>query len=201
MKIGIGSKNKAKIIAVKSAFEKLCKTFSFARFDEIEFISVSTLTSVPDMPLSTEQMVEGAIQRAQYLFWKIEGIDYALGLEGGTFPLQTPSLNDRPHYFLQNWVYAFDGTQGYLGSSPALTLPETIVRALYHDHRELAEIIDEFSGKTDVRSNEGAFGVLTHDLLKRSASFEMAVMNAMVPFLNGDYGAVKKDNALMSSHR
>ncbi len=187
MKIGIGSTNKAKTTAVKSAFEKLARAFSLFHFDGLEFRAISTQTSIPDMPLSKEQIVEGAIQRAHYTFQQLDYVDFALGLEGGTFPLTSPALNDEPQYFLQNWVFAFNGNKGYLGSSPALPLPQNIVHALYHEHRELAEIIDEFSGRTDVRSKEGAFGILTHNLIKRSASFEIAIINAMVPFLNEAY--------------
>ncbi len=187
MKVGIGSTNKAKVLAVKSAFQKLAKAFDRPAFLSADFLIVTTSTSIPDMPLSTEQMVEGAIERAHFTFTHFKDLDFAIGLEGGTFPLITPSLNENPQYFLQNYVYIFDGQQGFLGSSPALNLPKVVVDALYRDHRELAEVMDELTGKTDVRSNEGAFGVFTHDLLKRSASFEIAVINAMVPFLNEVY--------------
>jgi non-canonical (house-cleaning) NTP pyrophosphatase len=43
------------------------------------------------------------------------------------------------------------------------------------------------SGKEDVRSNEGAFGILTENLYNRSAAFESAIINATVPFLNNTY--------------
>lgn len=187
MKIAIGSKNKAKIAAVTTAFERLLQAFPLCKFEDVEFIPLSTQTTIPDMPLSQEQMIEGAIQRAHFAFKQMTGLDFALGLEGGTFPVLSPGLNGEVQTFLQNWVFAFDGQRGFLGSSPALPLPDSIVRPLYREGRELAEIIDAFSGKEDVRSNEGAFGILTRQLLTRSASFELAVINAMVPFFNEAY--------------
>ncbi len=187
MRIGIGSKNKAKVSAVKSAFEKLAKAFNRPVFLMADFFTVSTQTSVPDMPLSTEQIVEGAIERARFTYRHVKNLDYAIGLEGGTFPLLTPSLHGQSQFFLQNYVYVFNGRQGILGASPALPLPRKVVDALYGEHRELAEIMDALTGKEDVRSNEGAFGVFTHGLLPRNASFEIAVINAMVPFLNDLY--------------
>ena len=187
MKIGIGSKNNAKVLAVKSAFAKLAQAFDQPAFLSADYFAISTRTSIPEMPLSTEQIVEGAIERARFTFNTLPSLDFALGLEGGTFPLISPSLDGKPQFFLQNYVYVFNGQRGFLGSSPALPLPERVIYALYREHRELAEVMDELTGKEDVRSNEGAFGVFTHDLLPRSASFEVAVINAMVPFLNKMY--------------
>ncbi len=187
MRIGIGSKNKAKVSAVKNAFKALAQAFDRPAFLSVDFFTVSTQTSVPEMPLSTEQMVEGAIERARFTFRHLKNLDFAIGLEGGTFSLLTPSLHGEAQFFLQNYVYVFDGQHGALGASPAVPLPKTVVHALYREHRELAEIMDTLTGKEDVRSNEGAFGVFTHGLLARSASFEIAVINAMVPFLNDLY--------------
>ncbi len=186
MKIGIGTTNKAKLKAVQSAFKKLRTAFPSAFQEPVEFFSMQTQPPVPDMPLSQEQMIEGAIGRARFVWENQSGLTYSVGLEGGTFPVTAPSL-PVVQYFLQNWVFAFDGTRGYLGCSPAILLPEPIAHALYREKRELAEVIDAFSGKHDVRSNEGAFGILSRDLLTRSAAFELAVINAFVPFFNPDY--------------
>ena len=45
-------------------------------------------------------------------------------------------------------------------------------------------MIDEISGKTDVRSRQGAWGVLSRDLVTRSMSFELALIAAFAPFYN-----------------
>ena len=52
---------------------------------------------------------------------------------------------------------------------------------------QLAEDIDEFSGKEDVRSKEGAYGVLSRNIYTRSQAFESALINAMLPFLHHTY--------------
>ncbi len=187
MKIGIGSQNKTKVEAVKAACQKLQRTFAYLSSERFEFISIATRTPVPDMPLSQEQIIDGAIHRAHYVFQNIDGLDFAVGLEGGTFPLTSPAMAPDIIYFLQNWVYVYNGNTGFLGSSPALPLPKEIAGQLYRHHRELAEVIDEFSGKHDVRSNQGAFGILTHNLLTRTYSFEISVINAFIPFFNKDY--------------
>ena len=45
-------------------------------------------------------------------------------------------------------------------------------------------MIDEVAGARDVRSRQGAWGVLSRDLLTRSMSFEAALIAAFAPFYN-----------------
>jgi non-canonical (house-cleaning) NTP pyrophosphatase len=45
-------------------------------------------------------------------------------------------------------------------------------------------VIDEVAGSTDVRSRQGAWGVLSRDLLTRAMSFEAALLAAFAPFYN-----------------
>ncbi len=45
-------------------------------------------------------------------------------------------------------------------------------------------MIDDFAGIRDVRSKQGAWGVLSRNLLTRSMSFEAALIAAFAPFYN-----------------
>jgi inosine/xanthosine triphosphatase len=45
-------------------------------------------------------------------------------------------------------------------------------------------VIDEVAGERDVRSRQGAWGVLSRDLFTRSMSFEVALLAAFAPFYN-----------------
>jgi non-canonical (house-cleaning) NTP pyrophosphatase len=47
----------------------------------------------------------------------------------------------------------------------------------------LGEVIDEVAGKT-VRNANGAWGVLTLDLIARSDSFTFGLLAALAPFYN-----------------
>jgi inosine/xanthosine triphosphatase len=190
MKIGIGSKNKVKISACKNALETLKTASLIDNKLEITFYPVETETSVPDMPLSREVLMKGALQRALFVYKKLEEqdtiVDYALGMEGGVYTINF-KRQAKQHAFLQNWVYAFNGNIGFFGSSASLPLPENISHALFKEKRELSEVMDSLSGRQDVRSNEGAFGILTNNLITRSDSFETALMNALTPFFNKRY--------------
>jgi non-canonical (house-cleaning) NTP pyrophosphatase len=45
-------------------------------------------------------------------------------------------------------------------------------------------VIDEVAGGRDIRSKQGAWGVLSRDLVTRSLSFELALIAAFAPFYN-----------------
>lgn len=182
MIIGLGSQNKAKIKACENAFKKLQSKFR-QKNEAIHIIPLRTETSVADMPLTQAEMRKGALERALFVYERFsaqkQDFDYTLGLEGGVYR-NMPQAES----YLQNWVYAFDGQGGHYGSSASLPLPGIITEALFDERRELAEVVDEISGLSDVRSRNGAFGILSNNLITRSASFETAVICALTPFFN-----------------
>ncbi len=190
MIVGIGSTNDAKVNACKRAFEIMSGKFPGVIHSKIEFIPLMVETTVPDMPLSLEQLLKGASERAHGVYDLLKkqdrSVDYAIGMEGGTYRLDF-TQNSEHHVFLQSWVYIFNGIEGYFGCSPGLPLPVSIEVQLYEKKRELSEIIDEVSGQEDVRSREGAFGILTSNLITRTGAFESALITAMTPFMNKNY--------------
>jgi len=53
------------------------------------------------------------------------------------------------------------------------------------DHGDqLANAVDEFAGSKGIRDAQGAWGVLTRDLVTRRDAFRLAVINAFAPFYN-----------------
>ena len=197
MKFGIGSTNKTKIEACENAINKIIDVFNISINSPIVYFPRETVTSVPDMPLDRDELIDGARERALFVYNSFlkEGItvDYAIGLEGGVYTIPQNKQTELTA-FLENWVYVYNGTSGFYGSSPSLPLPAQIQHDLYKEGIELADVIDQFSGKNDVRSNEGAFGILTHNLLNRNQSFESAIINALIPFFNKKYNIQEPDN-------
>ena len=74
MKIAVGSRNPVKIEAVKRAFNKA--------FGECEVIGVSVSSDISNMPISFEEGVKGAKNRAEKAIEKLKA-DFGVGLEGG----------------------------------------------------------------------------------------------------------------------
>ena len=84
-----------------------------------------------------------------------------------------------------SWAYVTDGAgHGYFGQAGGITLPDALATTVVDHGIELAEAIDEFAGMTGVRDAQGAWGVLTANLITRQEVFRTAVVNAFAPFYN-----------------
>jgi len=148
-------------------------------------VSRKVETDAPAMPLNDWQLMSGARQRAlavrDILIAQKLAADLYVGLEGGFHSIQ---LDGEWNTFLRGWAFVTDGERGSFGMSPSIAVPEPIVESVVKGKRELGEVIDEVAGMRDVRSRQGAWGVLSRDLLTRSMSFEAALIAAFAPFYN-----------------
>ncbi len=156
-------------------------------WSEINVVARAVETNIPAMPLTDWQLMQGARERAlavrDVLRSRRLDAEIYVGLEGGFHSI---SIEGEWQTFLRGWAYATDGKTGCFGSSPSITVPNALARKVIEGRRELGLVIDEVSGKRDVRSREGAWGVLTRDLVTRSMSFEMALIAAFAPFYNSE---------------
>ncbi len=137
------------------------------------------------MPRTVQQLMTGAYERVVRLQKRLEEerktASYIIGMEGGFHAVE---FTGRRNVFLQSWAYVSNGKEGYFGSSGNVLVPEKIAHEVMGRGRDLGEVIDEFTRRTDIRSNQGTWGVLTRDLLARQQSFEIALIAAFAPFYN-----------------
>ena len=156
-----------------------------ARWNEANIVSRAVKTDAPAMPLTDWQSMKGAQQRAEAVRERLQQekqeAHFYVGLEGG---FHSVSIEGEWHTFLRGWAYATDGARGYFGAAPSISVPDAIVRRVVESRRELGAVIDEIAGEQDVRSRQGAWGVLSRDLLTRAMSFEAALIAAFAPFYN-----------------
>jgi len=183
MRIALGSSRAAKVEAVRSATVRIASVHSAWADPVITALDVET--DAPAMPLSDLDLMSGARARAfavrHLMSIDAKTADVYIGLEGG---FHSVVLGDESLTFLKGWAYVTDGTRGNFGASPSIVVPEKLVREVVDGGRELAEVIDEAAGEQDVRSRQGAWGVLSNDLFTRSMSFEVALLAALAPFYN-----------------
>lgn len=183
MKIALGSRRPAKIDAVRDCAARIATVA--AAWRDAEIVAHEVVTDAASMPMSDEELMYGAKARAHavrtLLLAAGEPATLYVGLEGGFHSME---LCGQSTTFLRGWAYVTDGEHGSFGASPSVSVPENIVRRVVTERRELGEIIDEVAGEQDVRSRQGAWGVLSLDLLTRSMSFEMALIGAFAPFYN-----------------
>ena len=181
--IALGSARAAKIMAVRASIARIAEIDSGWR--DASVVARPVETAAPAMPLTDWELMSGARQRALavreiLVGQKLEAALY-VGLEGGFHSI---SIDGEWHTFLRGWAFVTDGERGAFGMSPSISVPETIVKSVIGGKRELGIVIDEVAGARDVRSKQGAWGVLSRDLLTRSMSFEAALIAAFAPFYN-----------------
>lgn len=181
--IALGSDRAAKIMAVRACVARVAKIDS--SWAEANVVARAVSTNAPAMPLTDWELMQGARERALAVrdllrSQRLEAEIY-VGLEGGFHSI---SIEGEWHTFLRGWAYATDGRNGSFGASPSITVPDALAKKVIEGRRELGLVIDEVSGKRDIRSREGAWGVLSRDLVTRSLSFELALIAAFAPFYN-----------------
>ena len=207
--IAVGSQRGPKLNAVKDAFASFSQ--SLAPGAAFEILGMEVDSGVSHTPVSREELMRGARQRAEALVHlaRERGISwqYFVGLEGGLDVIQVPGASceaakfscssQRSHrrVFLESWAYVSDGAQGHYGRSGGIEIPEVLAHEVLDKGIELAVAIDRFAGTVGIRDGQGAWGVLSSDLISRQEAFRVAVIAAFAPF----YNAKMYGNAFVSA--
>ncbi|MEH7074716.1 DUF84 family protein [Neobacillus drentensis] len=152
MKIIIGSKNPAKINAVKNSFTS-----------EDEFVNLDIPSGVNEQPFSDEETIKGAINRAIGALKQGKG-DIGIGLEGG---VQETSYG----LFICNWgALVSNEGETFIAGGARIPLPEEVAIRL-RSGEELGLVMEDFANKKNVRKQEGAVGIFTNGMVSRSEMF------------------------------
>ena len=183
MLIALGSDRAAKILAVRGAVSRISSVDPV--WNQATITARAVETDAPAMPLTDWELMRGARARADAVRQQLEQegtkADLFVGLEGGFHSID---VDDEWHTFLRGWAFVTDGARGFYGAAPSVTVPRAIADKVIDGNHELGIVIDEVAGELDVRSRQGAWGVLSRDLLTRSMSFEAALIAAFAPFYN-----------------
>ena len=209
--IAVGTQRRPKLNAVWEAVSVFGVQLDVdARF---EVVGMEVESGVGHTPLSSEETIRGARQRAHALVQiareKDEPWEYFVGLEGGLDVVkwgedaspQSGQAEERDDnadrqeclshasrsrtVFLENWAYVCDRTgREALGRSGAIALPEPLALRVVEQGVELSVAIDEYAGGCGIRDAQGAWGVLTRNMITRQDAFRTAVINAFAPFYN-----------------
>jgi inosine/xanthosine triphosphatase len=182
--IPVGSTRRPKLDAVREALAILRPHLD--EDAEFDVVGVEVPSGVRHTPLSREEIMAGARQRAEMLLRiareKREPWPYFIGLEGGLDVVHESGVR---LVFLENWAYVADRTgRGAFGQSGAVLVPEPLVQRVVDEGIELAEAIDSFAGSRGIRDAQGAWGVLTRNLITRQDAIRISVINAFAPFLS-----------------
>jgi len=153
---------------------------------QFEVVGVEVESGVGHTPTTRAELMAGARQRAETLVRmgreSNSGWRYFVGLEGGLDVMQE---NGERLVFLENWAYVTDGAgRSAFGQSGSILIPAPLAVEVLDRGAELAAAIDAYAGGQGIRDAQGAWGVLTRNLITRQDAFRIAVINAFAPFFN-----------------
>lgn len=163
-KIAIGSTNPVKVQAVKNAIHN----------EEIEILPYSALSGVRLQPLSDEETLQGAVNRAKNCLEKTDA-SLGIGLEAGI-------VIQEHLVYLCHWGALVNRNQNtYFTNGPLILLPVEYRQPLL-DGKNLEDIMHQSTGIENLGAKEGAIGVFTQNRLNREQ-----VLTQMVKALVGQY--------------
>jgi inosine/xanthosine triphosphatase len=170
MKVAVGSENPVKIEAVRLAFTKIWPDKTW------EFISVNANSKVSDQPMSDQESITGAQNRAYHALNEIQA-DYGVGLESG--------LQETGKQWLDcGWIVVLskEGIEG-LGATVMILVPNAIMEFI-RNGTELGFACDAVFRQTNTKHGQGHFGLMTNGGLTRTAAYRDGVIAALAAFLH-----------------
>ncbi len=173
IRVGVATLNPLKTSAVKTAFESF--------FDEVEVHSFKSRLILQKQPVD-DQIPRGAILRAKEA---IElGYDYGVGIEGGL-------LHSGGMAYLTGFSAIISKSGEMHGAwGLAFECPPSILERVERGE-ELGAIMDELLGRTGVKTQEGAVGVLSKNTIDRLRVTTDSVIAALMPFVNQEFYSLR----------
>jgi inosine/xanthosine triphosphatase len=170
MQVAIATENPVKINAVKTAFLQVFPN------QNIIFSAKSVPSGVGSQPVSDQETLTGAINRIENLKPFFPDTDYRVSLEGGV---------EKNGEEVSSFAWAVVGSGQIIGKSRTASfyLPVEVVALLDQGH-ELGTAMDIIHSKTNTKQNEGAVGILSHNVINREQLYTPAVILALIQFVN-----------------
>ena len=169
-KVIIASKNPVKVNAVKIGFNQ---TFPNNKFS---FEGKSVPSEVSDQPMTDQETILGATNRATNAKADFPDAAYWIGIEGGIELME----NDMMAFA---WIIILSNENIGRGRTGTFFLPKKVT-ALIQQGMELGEADDIVFGDSNSKQKSGAVGLLTNDIIDRTQLYVPAITLALIPFQN-----------------
>ena len=93
--------------------------------------------------------------------------------------------NDKEIYLQSGWVVIIDknGEIG-IGTSARVELSDKIMNKINNEKKELGVVMDEISGKKDVKTHQGFFGLVTNNQYPRASAYHHGCLFAFAKFVS-----------------
>ena len=167
----VGSKNPVKIASALAGFESMFPDRSFTT------AGFAVESGVSDQPMSSEETLQGAVNRVSQLPALAPESQFFVGMEGGI-----EIIDDR--WFASAWMVVLDHQGRRSQSKSALFALPPKVKQLVESGLELGLANDQVFAEKNSKHAGGAIGSLTAGKITRHALYEHAMVAALIPFKN-----------------
>lgn len=164
----VASQNPVKIKAVGNAFTRMFPD------QEFRLKSTSVISGVSDQPLTDEETLQGAINRAVNAREKERSADFWVGIEGGIEFREEDALAFA-------WIVTLSADMIGKGRTGSFYLPPGVAK-LVREGKELGEADDIVFGREDSKRQNGAIGILTGDVIDRAGLYEHGAIMSLILF-------------------
>ncbi|HVV67133.1 MAG TPA: inosine/xanthosine triphosphatase [Candidatus Saccharimonadales bacterium] len=174
MKVVVGSKNGPKRRSVEAAFTGIFPG------EELQIIGVDADSGVSSHPITAEESLQGAMNRAAEACRQEPQADFYVGIEGGLL-----TVADRTWEL--SWVAIQDKNgKVFTGVSAGLEVRGKALAAI-RGGQELSDVLDSHHGVKNAGQKNGFYGLATNDFITREQACRDAVAFALAPFKNAKY--------------
>lgn len=172
-KVVVASTNTIKVTAVSQALQ------DYPAFAKANICSLEPISGVSAQPLSLEETIQGAINRAKMAF---EASDFgkgdvSFGIESGLMAVPQSKTG-----YMNVCVCAiYDGDAIHMGLSPAFECPEAVLQLIMKEGLDMNQAFKKAGLTADAKigSGQGAVAILTKGRMDRIVFTKQAIMMAM----------------------
>jgi len=169
IKVIVASKNPVKVEAALTGFQRAFNGH------EIQCTGISVESGVSDQPMSDEETIRGAINRAENAKCAEPQSDYWIGIEGG--------IAERKGALMAfAWIVVLHKEKTGKAKTAAFFLPPKVCELVKQGY-ELGVADDMVFGESNSKQKGGAIGLLTRNIIDRKGLYVDAVVMALIPFL------------------
>jgi inosine/xanthosine triphosphatase len=169
-KIIVASSNPVKVNATMDGFKTMFPG------EEFIFTGIKLNHSINPQPMTDTETLNGAEERSRMCQELVEDADYWVGIEGGVDKVGADLI-------VFAWIVIRSRSQIGKARTGTFFLPQVLTK-LVMEGKELGEADDIVFKRENSKQENGAVGLLTHDVIDRRKYYEHAVILALIPFLN-----------------
>ena len=176
MLIAIGTTNTVKIQAAEETFQ------NYPMLAHAKLRSFSVESDVADQPLSLEETIKGAKNRARKAFEACNGCNYSFGIESGLFE----ALGTQTGFLEATICCIYDGMNYHTGLSCGFEPPPQILKLVLENKRDLGQACYEsgITANAKLGSAEGLVGILSKGRLTRKEYTKQSIITALIQIEN-----------------